>query len=62
MCGGIVVKVTTAGRASLEAVVANRNSPQKYARRCWIMLLAAKGRGMAAIMRQCRRSKIGFNS
>jgi hypothetical protein len=36
---GIVVNVSGADRARLEAVVANRNSPQKHAWRCRIVLL-----------------------
>ena len=38
-------------RAVLEAVVANRNSPQKHAWRAKIVLLTADGHGTAEIMR-----------
>jgi transposase len=54
---GIVVKVSGADRARLEAVVANRNSPQKHAWRCRIVLLTADGLGTAAIMRRTGKSK-----
>ena len=41
----------------MEAVVANRNSPQKHVRRAWIALLTADGLGTVAIMRQTGKSK-----
>ena len=54
---GIIVTVNAAERARLEAVAANRNSPQKHAWRCRIVLLTADGLGTAAIMRQTGKSK-----
>jgi hypothetical protein len=45
---GIIVTVNAADRARLEVVVANRNSPQKHAWRCQIVLLTANGLGTAA--------------
>jgi transposase len=54
---GIVVDVTTADRALLEAVVANRNSPQKHVWRASIILLTADGLGTNAIKRGTGRSK-----
>jgi hypothetical protein len=42
---GIVVDVTATDRARLEAVVANRNSPQKHVWRARIILLTADGLG-----------------
>ena len=54
---GITVTVNASDRARLEAVVANRNSPQKHVWRCRIVLLTADGLGTAAIMRRAGRSK-----
>jgi transposase len=54
---GITVTVNAADRTRLEAVVANRNSPQKHAWRCRIVLLTADGLGTAAIMQQTGKSK-----
>jgi hypothetical protein len=54
---GIIVTVNAADRARLEGVVANRNSPQKHAWRCRIVLLTADCLGTAAIMRQTGKSK-----
>jgi transposase len=54
---GIVVDVTAADRARLEAVVANRNSPQKHVWRARIILLTADGLGTNAVMRGSGRSK-----
>ena len=54
---GIVVDVTTADRARLEAVVANRNSLQKHVWRASIILLTADGLGTNAIKRGTGRSK-----
>ena len=42
---GITVTVNASDRARLEAVVANRNSPQKHVWRCRIVLLTADGLG-----------------
>ena len=54
---GIVVEVSAADRARLEAVVANRNSPQKHVWRARIILLTADGLGTNAIMRGSGQSK-----
>ena len=54
---GIIVDVSTADRARLEAVVANRNSPQKHVWRAKIILLTADGVGTNAIMRGSGQSK-----
>ena len=54
---GITVTVTAADRDRLDAVAANRNSPQKRVWRCRIVLLTADGLGTAAIMRQTGKSK-----
>src|SRR5947208_7684322 len=54
---GIVVDVTTADRALFEAMVANRNSPQKHVWRASIILLTADGLGTNAIKRGTGRSK-----
>jgi transposase len=54
---GIVVHVTAADRARLEAVAANRNSPQKHVWRARIILLTADGLGTNAVMRGSGRSK-----
>jgi hypothetical protein len=44
------IRLSTAERSELEAVVANRNSPQKHIWRAKIVLLTADGRGTAEIM------------
>ena len=54
---GIVIEVTACDRACLEAVVVNRNSPQKHVWRARIILLTADGLGTNAIMRGTGRSK-----
>jgi transposase len=54
---GIVVEVTAADRARLEAVVADRNSPQKHVWRARIVLLTADGCGTAEIMRLTGKAK-----
>jgi transposase len=54
---GIVVDVTAVDRIRLEAVAANRNSPQKHVWRARIILLTANGLGTNAIMRGTGRSK-----
>src|SRR6476660_6015547 len=55
---GIIVELNTADRARLEAVVADRNSPQKHVWRARIVLLTANGHGPALIMRQAGVSKV----
>src|SRR5260221_11624790 len=54
---GIIVTVNAADRARLDAVVADRNSPQKHVWRCRIVLLTADGLGTATIMRRTGKSK-----
>src|SRR3712207_417965 len=54
---GIVVDVSAADRARLEAVVADRNSPQKHVWRARIVLLTADGCGTAEIMRRTGKAK-----
>ena len=49
---GIRVEVKAADRACLEAIVADRNSPQKHVWRARIVLLTAGGAGTSEIMRQ----------
>jgi transposase len=57
MLNGITVTVTAKDRAKLEAVVADRNSPQKHVWRARIVLQTAEGCGTAEIMRTCGISK-----
>ena len=52
MRSGIIVDVSAAERARLEAVVANRNSSQKHVWRARIILLMADGFGTAEIERR----------
>ena len=54
---GIIVEVTPADRVALDAVVANRNSPQKHVWRAQVVLLTADGFGTAAIRRWTGLSK-----
>src|SRR5450631_622606 len=54
---GIVVEVTAAERDRLEAIVADRNSPQKHVWRAGIVLATADGLGTVAIMRHTAKSK-----
>ena len=60
VCGmrtGITVDVNAADRARLEAIVADRNSPQKHVWRARIVLLTADGLGTNEIMRRTGKSK-----
>src|SRR3979411_3482018 len=60
VCGmrpGITVDVKAADRARLEAIVADRNSPQKHVWRARIVLSTADGVGTNEIMRQTAKSK-----
>jgi len=60
VCGmrtGITVDVKAADRARLEAIVSDRNSPQKHVWRARIVLLTADGLGTNEIMRQTAKSK-----
>src|SRR5262245_17107177 len=52
------IKLSAAERTELEAVVGNRNSPQKHVWRAKIILLTADGRGSAEIMRRTGKAKI----
>ena len=54
---GIEIDVSAADRARLEAIVADRNSPQKHVWRARIILASADGCGTAAVMRRARVSK-----
>jgi len=54
---GITVEVSAADRARLEAVVADRNSPQKHVWRAGIILATADGAGTVEIMRRTGKSK-----
>ena len=49
--------MSAADRRKLEAVVANRNSPQKHVWRAKIVLLTADGRGTAEIMQATGKAK-----
>ncbi len=54
---GITVAVSAADRGRLEAIIADRNSPQKYVWRSQIVLLTSQGVGTVEIMRQTGKSK-----
>ena len=54
---GITAGVSAADRARLEAVVADRDSPQKHVWRAAIVLATAEGLGTAAIMRRAGVSR-----
>jgi transposase len=54
---GIMVEVNAADRVLLEAVVADRNSPQKHVWRARIVLLSADGCGTHEIMQETGTSK-----
>jgi transposase len=54
---GITVEVSAAARACLEAVVADRNSPQKHVWRAEIILATAEGLGTNAIVRRAGVAK-----
>jgi transposase len=51
------IQLSRSERRNLEAVVANRNSPQKHAWRAKIVLLTAGGRGTAEIMQATGKAK-----
>src|SRR3954464_2315523 len=57
MRDGITVEVSAADRARLEAVVADRTSPQKHVWRARIILATAEGLGTNAITRRTGKSK-----
>jgi transposase len=54
---GIEIEVTAADRARLEALVADRNSPQKHVWRACIILATGEGCGTAEVMRRAGVSK-----
>jgi hypothetical protein len=54
---GISIDVSPASRARLDAIVADRNSPQKHVWRARIVLLSADGAGTVEIMRTAGVSK-----
>jgi hypothetical protein len=54
---GISITLTAADRSRLEAIVGNRNAPQKHAWRARIVLLSADGFGTFEIMRRTGKSK-----
>lgn len=54
---GIIVEVNAADRAWLEAIIADRNSPQKHVWSAAIVLATADGLGTHAVMRQTGKSK-----
>jgi len=58
----IDVEVTAAESDRLEAIVADRNSPQKHVQRAGIALATADGLGAVAIMRRAVKSKNGLVS
>ena len=51
------IRLSTADRRTLEAVVANRNSPQKRVWRAKVVLLTASGHGTAEIMQATGKAK-----
>src|SRR2546430_415345 len=51
------IQLSRADRSKLEAVVANRNSPQKHVWRARIVLLTADGRGTAEIRQATGKAK-----
>jgi transposase len=53
----IEIELTAKDRARLEAVVADRNSPQKHVWRARIVLATADGHGTAEVMRRAGKSK-----
>lgn len=54
---GVSITVGAADRRRLEAIVADRGSPQKHVWRARIVLLSEAGEGTMAIMRQTGKSK-----
>src|SRR4030081_1245572 len=57
MRAGIVVNVTRADRLRLEAIIADRSTPQKHVWRANVILATADGCGTAEIMRRSGKSK-----
>jgi transposase len=54
---GITISVSASDRLRLEAIVTDRNAPQKHVWRSRIILLTADGFGTSAIMRAAGKSK-----
>jgi hypothetical protein len=54
---GVSITVTPADRTQLEAIVRDRNSPQKHVWRARIVLLTGDGRGTNAITRALGKDK-----
>src|SRR3954447_13717499 len=54
---GVTIALTAVDRSRLEAIVGNRNAPQKHAWRAEIVLLSAGGLGTVEIMRRTGKSK-----
>src|SRR5689334_3890188 len=57
MRAGIIVKVTPEDRCRLEAIIGDRNVPQKHVWRAKIILATADGCGTAEIMRRSGKAK-----
>ena len=57
MRSGISITLTAPDRVRLEALVADRNTPQKHVWRARVVLLSVKGHGTHAIMREAGVSK-----
>jgi transposase len=54
---GIIIELNAADRSRLEAIAADRNSPQKHVWRTRVVLLSAEGVGTNEVMRQTRVAK-----
>ncbi len=54
---GISISVAPEDRVRLDAIVRDRNSPQKHVWRARIVLLTAEGKGTIAIMRAVGKDK-----
>src|SRR5215204_2298461 len=54
---GVTIALNAADRSLLEAILGNRNAPQKHAWRAEIVLLSAGGLGTVEIMRRTGKSK-----
>src|SRR3954447_13521523 len=54
---GVTIALSAFDRRRLEAIVGNRNSPQRHAWRAEIVLLSAGGLGTVEIMRRAGKSK-----
>ena len=57
MRNGIVIKVARSDRRRLQALINDRNAPQKHVWRAEIVVLTADGVGTNTIMRQTGKSK-----